>query len=450
MKGMVAMNSPESGRFKRSLPVYKFALAGFIVFLAMSLLAVVDFRRGFLFSEYARSPYSAFHPAQPIILAIAAVGMFVCYRIVQPFEAGGLISPKYGRAFTFGCLSLLVIDLFVHRGVPAVRAIGSGTLRADWLQAFGVSGWLRPFALSTSYLLTVWHATMVGILIAGLAVTVLPLYLKSLFSRTGIMGTLTGALYAIPQPFCSCCAAVMVPSYARRGASTEFALSFVVGSPMLNITTIVLSFTLLPLPFAITRALAGVIFPTVATYFAWRLAERWNKNNLSVPSLLSPRGRRIMSGFLSAWSDRYTRLFKVDVLVEQSRLETVGAIVTAWCRASLSLAVVLVPTLFVWSVVTAGIVQLLPSAFGNNLTSVVLAAITGTLLMISTWTEIPVALQLIESGLTGPAATLLVVLPPLSLPCVMLLGGSLGRFGSVVVLAFAVMVSGIVAGIIFL
>lgn len=45
---MVAMNSPESGRFKRSLPVYKFALAGFIVFLAMSLLAVVDFRRGFI------------------------------------------------------------------------------------------------------------------------------------------------------------------------------------------------------------------------------------------------------------------------------------------------------------------------------------------------------------------------------------------------------------------
>jgi uncharacterized membrane protein YraQ (UPF0718 family) len=70
--------------------------------------------------------------------------------------------------------------------------------------------------------------------------------------------------------------------------------------------------------------------------------------------------------------------------------------------------------------------------------------------MISTWTEIPVALQLIGSGLTGPAATLLVVLPPLSLPCVMLLCGSLGRFGGVVVLAFAVMVSGIVAGVIFL
>src|SRR5262245_4326136 len=109
MKGMVAMSATECGRFKRSVPVYKFALAGFIVFLAMSLLAVVDFRRGFLFSEYARSPYSAFHPAQPIILAIAAVGMFVCYKIVQSFEAGGLISPKYAKTFTFWPLILLVI-----------------------------------------------------------------------------------------------------------------------------------------------------------------------------------------------------------------------------------------------------------------------------------------------------------------------------------------------------
>jgi uncharacterized membrane protein YraQ (UPF0718 family) len=165
---------------------------------------------------------------------------------------------------------------------------------------------------------------------------------------------------------------------------------------------------------------------------------------------MSQRRRRIIPDYLSAWTAPYTRLCNVDVLVEQSRLETVSAIAAAWCRASLSLAVILVPTLLVWSAITSVIVQLLPTAFGNNFTSVVLAAITGTLLMISTWTEIPVALQLIESGLTGPAATLLVVLPAVSLPCVMLLGGALGRFRSVVVLACAVMAAGIIAGIIFL
>jgi uncharacterized membrane protein YraQ (UPF0718 family) len=438
----------ESERFI-PLTLYRFVLAGFFVFLALALLTIVDFRRGFLFSDYARSPYWAFRPAQPITLAISVAGMFVCHRILQSVEARQPISRTYRTAFTFGCLLLLVIDLFLYRGVPAARAIESGTLRADWLQAFGVSGWLRSFALSISYLLTVWHATMVGILIAGLALTVLPLYLKSLFSRTGILGTLTGALYAIPQPFCSCCAAIMVPSYTRRGASTEFALSFVVGSPMLNITTIILSFSLLPLPFALVRAVAAVILPTIATYGASRLAERWGKNNLGVPAPVLQKRLR-MPDFLSDWIDRYKRLFKVDAVIEESRVDTVGAIVTAWCRASLHLAAVLVPTLFLWSVIAAAVVQSLPSAFGNNFTSVVLAAIAGTLLMISTWTEIPVARQLIEAGLTGPAATLLVVLPPLSLPCVMLLGGSLGRFGSAIVLGVAVIVSGIIAGIFFL
>jgi len=80
----------------------------------------------------------------------------------------------------------------------------------------------------------------------------------------------------------------------------------------------------------------------------------------------------------------------------------------------------------------------------------VLAAAGGTLLMISTWSEIPMALQLIESGFNGPAAALLVVLPPVSLPCLMLLGGALGRFRMVAVLAGAIALVGVVVGLLFL
>lgn len=70
--------------------------------------------------------------------------------------------------------------------------------------------------------------------------------------------------------------------------------------------------------------------------------------------------------------------------------------------------------------------------------------------MISTWSEIPIALQLIQSGIAGPAAALLVVLPAISLPCVMLLGGSLRRFRMIVLLSVGVMIVGIVAGAMFL
>jgi uncharacterized membrane protein YraQ (UPF0718 family) len=119
-------------------------------------------------------------------------------------------------------------------------------------------------------------------------------------------------------------------------------------------------------------------------------------------------------------------------------------------RASGRIAVVLVPTLWIWSVVGSGIFQLLPSAFGNNFASVVAAAVAGTFFMVSTWSEIPMALQLIQSGVTGPAAALLVVLPAVSLPCLMLLGGALRRFRIVALLSAGVIVIGIITGTLFL
>ena len=60
------------------------------------------------------------------------------------------------------------------------------------------------------------------------------------------------------------------------------------------------------------------------------------------------------------------------------------------------------------------------------------------------------ALQLIQSGFNGPAAALLVVLSAISLPCMMLLGGSLWRFRMVALLSVAVIIVGIMAGAIFL
>jgi hypothetical protein len=92
--------------------------------------------------------------------------------------------------------ALLVIDLFTYRGVPAARSLASGAINADWLQAFGVVGWMRPFAQATSYLLNVWHATMLGTLLSALALTVLPMFRQSYSTRQGFKGSLLGAMFA--------------------------------------------------------------------------------------------------------------------------------------------------------------------------------------------------------------------------------------------------------------
>lgn len=173
--------------------LYKLSVAGFVLFFTLTLLALVDFRRGFLFTDYVRSPYSAYHPANLAMLAIGAAGFLLCYRFLKSFESREKVSADYVKTLTFILLGLLVVDLLTYRSVPAARAVVSGKLSADWLNAFGVTGWLRPIALSVSYLLTVWHATLLGILIAGLALTVLPKCLQPFFSRKGWAGILMGA-----------------------------------------------------------------------------------------------------------------------------------------------------------------------------------------------------------------------------------------------------------------
>ena len=70
--------------------------------------------------------------------------------------------------------------------------------------------------------------------------------------------------------------------------------------------------------------------------------------------------------------------------------------------------------------------------------------------MISTGSEIPIALELIEAGFDGPAAALLVVPPAISPPCMMRPGGTLRRFRLVAVLSIAVMLVGIGTGAMFL
>ena len=131
-------------------------------------------------------------------------------------------------------------------------------------------------------------------------------------------------------------------------------------------------------------------------------------------------------------------------------MDTPTAFVGTWLAISGRIALLLVPSLVLLSMATAAIVQVLPDAYGNNWQSVVLTAVAGTLMMVSTWTEIPVSQQLIQSGFTGPAAVLLVGLPPVSLPALLLLGSALGRFRVAALLGLTVMSLGIVTGLAFL
>jgi len=166
---------------------YRRMLTGFIVSFAMALVTLLNIRQGVLFAEYpVRTFFLVFNPWHVPMLVIAMAGMFACYRGLIRRDARRAGTSRHLKTVTIVILTLLVVDLFAYRGVPAARSIASGRLTADWLGAFGVTGWWMPVAQATSYLLNVWHATMLGILLSGLALTVLP---DTSSRRSGVQGS---------------------------------------------------------------------------------------------------------------------------------------------------------------------------------------------------------------------------------------------------------------------
>ena len=111
----------------------------------------------------------------------------------------------------------------------------------------------------------------------------------------------------------------------------------------------------------------------------------------------------------------YSRLFHFEKLFSEAIIESPAALISNWLGMTWRLTRVVVPLLVIFSVIAVYIVQVMPDS-GNNTTGVAVTAIFATLLMIPTWTEVPLAGGLINNGLTGIAAVMLITLPAVSIP----------------------------------
>jgi len=448
--------------------VYGPALTLFFAGLGLVLLSLVDIRRGFLLPKYAvRNPWVALSWYHLVGLVLGFVGSAFAYACLQRAEAGGGLDGARGRSVGKATLlvlaALLAVDtLLLYRGVAAVRIVergqmGIGTLglnpgqlpgQAELLPLASTPLLLRPVAIAVNYLAVVWHATLLALFWAGLGVVAIPLYFGSWIGPIGagrLRALLGGVAYAVPQPFCSCCAAPIAASIYRAGRTETSLVSstaFLLASPALNVTTLFLAATLLPRPYALLRILGGAFLVFLTTYLVAAVAGRMPR---PVASDAPPWG---IGGLVARLFDRYSWLFRFEP-VEGPDLTPAG-LIRAWLRSTWRVARVVVPLLVVGSLGAGAVVAFVPSVFTNTLPGVLLAAGLGTVLMVATWTEIPVAAILAAQGLTGPAAALLITLPVVSLPCLLIFGGALGSGRVPLLLALVTFGLGVIAGWIFL
>lgn len=100
---------------------------------------------------------------------------------------------------------------------------------------------------------------LLGFLLAGLMHAFVPgkFYTKFL-SRKSFRSVLNAALLGIPLPLCSCGVIPTAMSLRKEGASKGAVVSFLIATPQTGVDSIIATFSLMGLPFAIVRPIAAL------------------------------------------------------------------------------------------------------------------------------------------------------------------------------------------------
>ncbi|WP_458379311.1 permease [Pseudomonas chlororaphis] len=252
-------------------------------------------------------------------------------------------------------------------------------------------------AYAQVYFLAIWKAAVLAVILGSLLQVLIPRdWLLRLFGRAGFGSTLRGGLFALPGMMCSCCAAPVAASMRRQNVSVGAALAFWIANPVLNPATLVFMGFVLGWGFTALRLVAGIVLVLGVSLVAQRIAR---------PEQLPEAA--------------------VEAVVDASTAND-GAFFSRWARSLWQLFWSTIP-IYVLAVLVLGAarVWLFPhveGAIGDSLLWLVPLAIVGTLFVIPTAAEIPIVQTMMTLGMgTGPAVTLLMTLPSISLPSLLML-----------------------------
>lgn len=124
---------------------------------------------------------------------------------------------------------------------------------------------------------------LLGFLLAGLMHAFVPqqMYHKYL-AKNNFRSVFNAALFGIPLPLCSCGVIPTAMSLRREGASKGSAVSFLIATPQTGVDSIIATYSLMGLPFAIIRPIAAL----VTALFGGHMVNVFDKDPLPT----SPRG----------------------------------------------------------------------------------------------------------------------------------------------------------------
>ncbi len=296
-------------------------------------------------------------------------------------------------------------------------------------------------------------------------------YLGSSARRTVAYGvaSISGAILAV----CSCTVLPLFASIYKRGAGLGPAIAFLYSGPAINVLAIILTARVLGLELGIARAVGAVAFAVIIGLimaFLFRDEDRERLANGADPfasqAAMEQRARKgwqdsaflaVMVGILvfANWGspNREVGLFaaisKIHWPLTIGLLIVLGYMIVrwyereelaSWVQATWVFAKQILPLLFAGVLVAGWLMGrpghdagLIPAAWisaavgGNALWANLFASVSGAFMYFATLTEVPILQTLLGAGMgQGPALTLLLAGPALSLPNMLVINSYIG------------------------
>jgi len=247
---------------------------------------------------------------------------------------------------------------------------------------------------------------------------------------------------------CSCTILPIFAGIHKRGAGLGPAIAFLYSGPAINILAIVYSAKLLGFDLGLARAVGAVIFSVVIGLimaFIWRKEESQKTNNpgeLVLPQEEKTKPQGITLFYFAILVGILVFGAAQKWLITAVLLVVLGLILYRWFQKdelkywmyhTWDLSKKIFPILLAGVFVAGMIKALLPQQVvehwlgGNGLRPTFIASIFGALMYFSTLTEVPIIRALMDLGMgKGPALTLLLAGPALSLPNMIVIARIMG------------------------
>jgi len=269
----------------------------------------------------------------------------------------------------------------------------------------------------------IWKAMVLGLLLGSAVQILVPrAWVAKAFGATGFASVATAGMLSIPGMMCTCCAAPVVSGLRSCRASPGAAITFWLGNTMLNPATLVFMGFVLGWQWSALRLIFGVLMVFGVGYIVNCLTRSAPTEPVSFP-------------FANGAGD-----------------DEAPGLIWRWLRILLQMSVRLLPEYIV-------IVLLLGAArawlfphmgpdVNNELMWISAFAFAGALFVIPTAGEIPIVQAMLLLGVgAGPAAALLVTLPPISMPSLAMLLNSF-TYRTLALVAGSVFALGVAAGLV--